>query len=292
VLKGRLGLDSARIPHKDRNGLLWLAHGQLTVVDGTLRFTTKGDADWTPGAYDIAFQDVSCILLEPGTTVSHDALRLLARHGTGLVATGVDGVRLYASMPFGPDRSAVARTQVTRWADPATRLEVARKMYALRLGEILPGTRIEQLRGMEGIRARKMYALLAERHGVRWTGRAYDREKPEETDRVNQAVNHASTAVVACAHVATAAIGALPQLGFIHEDSGISFVLDVADLYRDEVTLPCAFIGVREAEQSAGELERIVRRTVGAQVRRRKLVSAMIDRIREILDVDDAGGDP
>ena len=113
MLKGRLGLETARIPHVDRHGLLWLARGMLTVRDGTLRFerggVKTGDDPLGPGDYAIPFQTVSMILLGPGSTVSHDALRLLARHGTALAAVGEDGVRLYTAPPLIPDRSGLAR---------------------------------------------------------------------------------------------------------------------------------------------------------------------------------------
>ena len=104
MLKGRLGLETARIPHADRHGLLWLSRGALTVRDGTLRFERNAGPDSsTPldaGEYGIPFQTISMILLGPGSTVSHDALRLMARHGTGLVAVGEDGVRCYTALPL------------------------------------------------------------------------------------------------------------------------------------------------------------------------------------------------
>src|SRR6056297_2163219 len=105
VFKGRLGLDTARVPHTDRHGLMWLERGRLAVEDGNLVFTTAGFDDLEAGAYDIPYQQVSNILLCPGGVVRHDALRILARRDTGLLAVGSKGVRLYAAtMPFGPDR--------------------------------------------------------------------------------------------------------------------------------------------------------------------------------------------
>lgn len=294
VLKGRLGLETARVPHADRHGLLWLSRGQLYVEDGTLRFATAGGgpADLPKGDYAIPFQLLSCILLQPGCTVSHDALRLMARHGTGLVATGEDGVRMYASMPFGPDDSALARRHVACWADPERRLRVARRMYALRLGEILPHADIAVLRGIEGARMKETYKRLAEQYGVEWRGRRYDRADPESADLPNQAINHAATAVEAVALVAVAAVGAVPQLGFIHEDSGSAFALDIADLFRDAVTLPVAFGAVREVGRRPGgaPLERVVRKLAGKTFREKALVPSMIDRIKELLDADDGGG--
>lgn len=290
VLKGRLGLETARVPHVDRHGLLWLARGRLYVEDGTLRFATTGGgaADLPAGDYAIPFQMVSCIILAPGTTVSHDALRLLARHGTGLVAAGDDGVRHYASMPFGPDASALARCQVTLWSDAESRIRVARRMYALRLGEILPNTDISVLRGIEGARMKETYQRLAEQYGLDWAGRRYDRTDPTAADLANQAINHAATAVEAAALVAVAVSGAIPQLGFIHEDSGHAFALDIADLFRDSITLPVAFGAVREAARTpALPLERITRKLAGRAFRDKELIPSMIDRIKDLLDADD-----
>ena len=155
MLRGRLGLETARIPHADRHGLLWLSRGALAVRDGTLRFERQGPpGDGTAlesGEYGIPFQSLSMILLGPGSTVSHDALRLMARHGTALVAVGEDGVRCYTAPPLMPDTSDVARRQMRAWGDPAgSRITIARKMYALRLGEVLPQQDISALRGVEG----------------------------------------------------------------------------------------------------------------------------------------------
>ena len=167
MLRGRLGLETARIPHADRHGLLWLSRGALTVRDGTLRFERQGPpGDGTAlesGEYGIPFQSLSMILLGPGSTVSHDALRLMARHGTALVAVGEDGVRCYTAPPLMPDASDVARRQMRAWGDPTgSRITIARKMYALRLGEVLPQQEISALRGVEGARMRQTYRLVAQ----------------------------------------------------------------------------------------------------------------------------------
>jgi len=224
------------------------------------------------------------ILLGPGSTVSHDALRLLARHGTLLAAVGEDGVRCYTAPPLGPDRSDYARRQAELWADPKKRLDIARRMYAWRLGEVLPHRDIAVLRGIEGARMKKTYTVLASQFGIRWKGRRYDRSKPTAADDPNQAINHAATAVQAAATIAVAAVSALPQLGFIHEDSDQSFVLDVADLYRDSVTLPIAFAVAKEAEKNFQDpIDRLVRKRAAKEFRKQKLISAMIDRIKDLL---------
>lgn len=295
MLKGRLGLETARVPHVDRHGLLWLGRGRLFVDSGTLRFATVGFADLQAGEYDIAFQGLSTVILTPGTSITHDALRLLARHGTGLLAVGEGGVRFYAGMPLGPDESKLARRQVELWADKRSRVAVAKRMYAIRMGQELPQGDLNALRGIEGARAKAMYRNLAQQHGIAWSGRRYDRKDPEAADLPNQAINHAATAIQGAAMVATAAVGAVPQLGFIHEESGLAFCLDVADLFRDEVTIPVAFRAVKQVEASRHRLvvERCVRKLAGEAMRRQKVIPQMIDRIKELLaDADDGGGDP
>lgn len=293
MMKGRLGLDDARVPHKDRHGILWLSRGQLAVQHGTLHFVAAGDATLPAGRYDIPYQGLSCLVLGPGTTISHDAIRLLARHGTGLVASGTDGVRMYGSMPFGPDRSELARTQARYWADASGhRIRLILQMYEWRMGERLNVTDIRSLRGIEGARVKRSYQLLAQKHGVSWSGRRYDRNKPDHTDPVNMAVNHAAVAVYAAAQVAVACVGAIPQLGFIHEASGIAFCLDIADLYRESVTLPAAFRAVKRSKQRHEDLERCARQEAGRALREGRVVSDMIDRIKELFRAHDGSGDP
>lgn len=282
MLKGRLGLEEARIPHADRHGLIWLDRGNLTVEDGCLRFVTAGGS-LIAGDYRIPHQSVSMVLLGPGSTISHDALRLLARHGTAMAAVGDDGVRCYTAPPLGPDRSDLARRQAQLWSDPKQRLDVARRMYAWRLGEVLPHRDITVLRGIEGARMKESYKLVAQRFGLRWVGRHYDRANPEAADEANQAINHASTAVQAAAAIAVASVSALPQLGFIHEDSDQSFVLDVADLYRDTVTLPIAFAVAKDAATNHRDpIDRMVRRHAGKAFRKQQLIPAMIDKIKAL----------
>ena len=293
MLRGRLGLETARIPHADRHGLLWLARGALTVRDGTLRFERDGPADskspLSSGEYGIPFQTLSMILLGPGSTVSHDALRLMARHGTALVAVGEDGVRCYTAPPLMPDSSEIARRQMRAWGDPdGSRITIARRMYAMRLGELVPHTAIDILRGIEGARMRQTYKNLAQQYGIQWRGRRYDRNKPLEADIPNQAINHASVAVTSAAVIAVMAVGAIPQLGFIHEHSGEAFALDIADLFRDTVLLPAAFKSAKAVMADPKlDIERQARRTAGEMLRSERVVSKMIDRIKKLFeDVD------
>lgn len=288
MLKGRLGIDSAKVPHADRAGCLYLARGALTARDGTLAFVqrerTAADA-LDPGDYDIPLQGVSIILLGPGSTVSHDALRLLAHARTALAAVGEDGVRLYTAPPLIPDRSGLARLQARIWADDDLRVMTARRMYALRLGEVLPHADLDVLRGIEGARMKETYALHAQRIGVRWHGRRYDRGNPMAADLPNQALNHAASAVEAAAAVAVCATATIPQLGFIHEDPGQSFVLDLADLYRDSLTIPCAFKAAKlVADRPGDNIERVTRRMTGQALVKQSVIPEMIERIKALIE--------
>ncbi len=292
LFAGRLGLAESRIPHADRHGLIWLSRGKLFVEDGTLRLVCTDSDDLSAGDYAIPYQNVSLILLGPGSTVSHDALRILARHGTLLAAVGEGGVKFYTAPPMGQGHSEIARAQARLWADENERLFVVRRMYAYRFGKILPHRDIAVLRGIEGARMKETYKLAADRFRIPWNGRRYDRNDPNGADIPNQAINHAATFVECAADVAVAAVGALPPLGFIHEDSSNAFTLDIADLFRAEITIPMAFKVARKALDDPGLLlERALRREAAAEFRRAKLVSRMIDRIKELLHVDDGDSD-
>jgi CRISPR-associated protein Cas1 len=206
MLRGRLGLDTARLPHSDRHGLIYLDRGRLSVEDGALTFVSAGGGSTPAGEFTIPHQSISLLLLGPGSSVTQDALRLLARHGTGLAAVGEDGVRMYTAPPLMPDFSHLARRQVMLWADKKHgRMMVARRMYAMRLGEVLPHREIAVLRGIEGARVKESYRLAAQRFGIEWRGRNYDRVNPAATDVPNQAINHAASAVEGAAAIAVTA---------------------------------------------------------------------------------------
>lgn len=292
MLRGRLGLERAQIPHADRHGLIYVDRGALSVQDGCLLFTSGGGV-LEAGAYQLPHQTVSIIMLGPGTTVSHDALRIAARHGTALCAVGEDGSRLYTAPAIGPDRSALARAQATLWANEESRLEVARRMYAMRMGRILPHRDIAVLRGIEGARVKESYRLVAESFGLVWRRRKYDRTRPEAADVANQALNHAAAAVQSAASVAVTALSALPQLGFIHEDSSQSFVLDIADLFREEVTLRIAFSVAKRIEGGDDRsVDRLVRQTASAEFRRKAVIPSMMDKVKALLSAGDGEGVP
>ena len=293
ILPGRLGIAAARVPYVDRHGLIGLSRGKLFVEDGTLRFICAKSDELDAGDYAIPYQNLSMILLGPGSTVSHDALRLLARHGVLLAAVGEGWVKYYTAPPMGQGRSKVARAHGRLWANEKKRIEVAGKMYTIRFAMITHHHNLNILRGIEGSRMKEAYKLLAARYRIPWEGRRYDRSNPNAADIPNQAINHAATVVECAADIAVAAVGALPPLGFIHETSSNAFTLDIADLYRTEISIPLAFqCAHRVLNNRKLSLERVVRQEAAKEFRRYKLIPKMIDQVKVLLNVNDSGSNP
>jgi CRISPR-associated protein Cas1 len=251
--------------------------GRLEVLEGCLRFVTEA------GTQVIPYQRLSCIILEPGTSVTHDALRLLARHGVGLIATGLDGVKCYTAPPLLSDSSTLARRQARAWADPELRLFIARKQFTMRFGETPPERDLDALRGLEGARIREAYKHFSQANGIRWdVPRSVEHGKGD----ANTALNYAADAVYAAAAIAVYTTATIPQLGFLHEDSGRAFVLDVADLHRTSLTIPVAFKAMRTWLDRSCEdsLERAVRAEMMEHLRRRSVVATMIEQIGALLE--------
>jgi CRISPR-associated protein Cas1 len=120
--------------------------------------------------------------------------------------------------------------------------------------------------------------------GLEWNGRKFDRNRPEDSDLPNQAINGVVMCVEALATVAVQATGTIAQLGFIHEDSTKSWLLDVCDLYRTTVTVPLAFKVAKEfPKQHEMTMDRAARRECVAHFKAAGLIDRMIDDIKEVL---------
>lgn len=225
---------------------------------------------------------VACIMLEPGTRVSHHAVALAARVGTLLVWVGEAGVRLYASGQPGGARSDRLLYQARLALDENLRLKVVRKMYALRFGEEPPARRsVDQLRGIEGARVRRIYQLLAKQCGVEWKGRDYDTQDWDSADVANRCLSAATACLYGVTEAAVLAAGYAPAVGFIHTGKPLSFVYDIADIYKFETVVPIAFKVA--ATHTGGNFERAVRLGCRDAFRRTKLLDRIIPDIEEIL---------
>ena len=101
------------IPIKDRLSILYIEKGQLDVLDGAFVVVDK-----TGVRTHIPVGGVVCLMLEPGTRVSHSACALAARVGTLLVWIGEAGVRLYSAGQPGGARADRLLYQAKLALDP------------------------------------------------------------------------------------------------------------------------------------------------------------------------------
>ncbi len=190
---------------------------------------------------------ISTLLCGPGTTVTHGAMTLLADHGCSVCWVGENSVRFYASGSGETRRSANLLHQASVWADPEARMRVIERMYRKRFNPPLSaGLTLQQLRGMEGVRVREGYASASRASGVTWQGRNYKAQDWNAADPVNRALSCANSCLYGLCHAAIVSIGLSPALGFIHTGNALSFVFDVADLYKMDVTVPLAFAAAKE----------------------------------------------
>ena len=264
------------IPMKDRISMIFLEYGQVDVLDGAFVLVDK-----TGVRTHIPIGSVACIMLEPGTRVSHAAIKLAAAVGTLLVWVGEAGVRLYASGQPGGARSDRLLYQAKLALDDELRLKVVRKMYELRFGEEAPSRRsVDQLRGIEGARVRKMYELLAKRHGVQWHGRRYDPKDWAKGDVANQCISAATSCLYGITEAAVLAAGYAPAVGFLHTGKPLSFVYDIADIIKFETVVPVAF---KIAAKNPHSPDRQVRLACRDLFRSDKVLKRLIPLIEEVL---------
>jgi CRISPR-associated protein Cas1 len=264
------------IPIKDRLSVLYVEKGNLDVVDGAFVVVDK-----TGVRTHVPVGGVACLMLEPGTRISHAACSLAARVGTLLVWTGEAGVRLYSAGQPGGARADRLLYQAKLALDPDLRLKVVRRMYAMRFGEEPPARRsVDQLRGIEGARVREMYKRLAQRHGLAWKARDYDPDRWDASDIANRCLSSATACLYGVTESAVLAAGYAPAVGFIHTGKPLSFVYDVADLYKFETVVPVAF---RIAASNPCNPEQQVRLACRDVFRQTKLLDRIIPGIEDLL---------
>ncbi|WP_316897543.1 type I-E CRISPR-associated endonuclease Cas1e [Pseudodesulfovibrio indicus] len=270
------------IPLKERASLVFLEKGRLDVLDGSFVLV---DAEGVRTHVPVG--GVCCLLLEPGTRVSHAAVVLAARAGTLLVWVGEAGVRLYAAGQPGGARSDRLLWQAALALDPRARLNVVRKMFSIRFGDEAPaGRSVEQLRGIEGARVRALYKHMARMHRVPWSGRRYDPGNFDGADVANQCLSAATSCLYGVTEAAVLAAGYAPAIGFLHTGKPRSFVYDIADLLKFETVVPAAF-GV--AAHKPADPERETRLACRDMFRSKRLLKRLIPLIEEVLL---AGGIP
>lgn len=264
------------IPVKDRVSAYFVSPGQLDVLDGAFVVVDKNGV-----RKHIPVGSVTCLMLEPGTRVSHAAVTLASRVGCLLIWVGESGVRLYSAGQPGGARSDRLLYQARLALDDQARLKVVRKMYELRFKEKPPEKRsVEQLRGIEGVRVRKMYELLAKQYKVPWKRRNYDHTKWESGDMANRCLSSATACLYGICEAAILAAGYAPAIGFIHTGKPQSFVYDIADIFKFETVVPIAF---KIASRKPHNPERDVRLACRESFRQSKVLKRLVPVIEQVL---------
>ena len=253
----------------NRMTFLYLEHCQLNREDSAITVRDERGIVYVPAASN------SVLLLGPGTLITHRAMELIGDAGVSVIWVGEHGVRYYASGRPLTHRSKLLIRQAELVSNQRLHLAVVRKMYQMRFpNEDVSHLTMQQLRGREGSRVRSVYRKASREWNVPWNGRTYDPEDFSSGDAVNQALSAGHACLYGLAHAVITALGCSAGLGFMHVGHECSFVYDIADLYKAEVTIPVAFEmaaqqpddlpsatrrRVRDAMVSAHILERMVR---------------------------------
>lgn len=260
---------------KDRMTFLYLEHCTLGRQDGAITVTDEKGVVLVPAAA------ISVLLLGPGTRVTHRAMELMGDTGVGAVWVGEHGVRYYAHGRSLTTRSGLLLKQAEMVINTRKHLSVVRKMYQLRFPEEdVSQLTMQQLRGREGSRVRNVYRKAAQATGVTWNGRMYRPEDFASGDLVNQALSAGHACLYGLAHAVIVALGCAPGLGFVHVGHEGSFVYDIADLYKAEVTIPIAF---QVAAEEPEDLPAVVRRRVRDAMVEHHILERMVHDIRWLL---------
>lgn len=213
------------------------------------------------GTVHVPAATIAAVMLGPGTTVSHQAMMLLADSGATTVWIGEQGVRYYANGRPLARTSRLLESQAALVSNQSSRLRVAREMYAMRFpDDVVSHLTMQQLRGREGARVRKLYREHAADAGVEWKSRKYRPDAFDDSDDLNMALSAATACLYGVVHAVVVALGASPALGFVHTGHDRSFVFDVADLYKMDIAVPVAFgVVARGSEDIGADVRRAMR---------------------------------
>lgn len=236
------------------------------------------------GVTPIPCASLALIMIGPGTSITHAAIKALSDNGCLAIWCGEEGVRFYAS-GFGETRSAKNIMRQAQLASiPAFRTIVAKKMYSMRFKEnISPEVTIEQLRGREGVRMKMAYANASQETGVPWKGRQYNRNNWDQSDPINRALSAANACLYGLCHSAIISMGYSPALGFVHVGKHLSFVYDIADLYKVDYIIPICFEIVK---QDSTHVDSRVRLACREHFKSNHLLGQIAEDIPKVFDIE------
>jgi CRISPR-associated protein Cas1 len=264
---------------RDRISFLYFEHCRIEQDDKAIAVFKEKSKFFVPCAA------ISTLLLGPGTSITHAAMKTLAENICEVQWVGEDVMKFYAHGRSGAGNARRLIHQATLWADSIQRLAVVRRMYLFRFDEPLSDDlTLQQIRGHEGVRVRTLYQQWSEKTGVEWTGRDYKQDDWNAANPINQALSIANTCLYAVCQAAMLSVGYSPALGFIHTGKPLSFVYDIADLYKAETTIPAAFEAVSE---TYFDLDRLVRRKCRDKFNDCRLMHRLVQDIDRVLAFGD-----
>ena len=265
----------------DRVSFIYVEHAKIHRKDGAITVT---DAK---GIVHIPVAMIGVLLLGPGTDISHRAVQLLGETGTSICWVGEQGIRQYAHGRALSHSSRLLEAQARLVSNQRLRLNVAKKMYAMRFpNEDVDNLTMQQLRGREGARIRKVYSSLAKEYGIDWNGREYKVDDFESGTPINQALSVGNVALYGLVYSVIAALGLSPGLGFVHTGHDLSFVYDIADLYKAEISIPIAFETTAIAMQDGTtDIESMTRHKIRDFIYQTKLMERIVRDIQNLLEV-------
>lgn len=255
---------------------IYLEHCRVSREDSAITAADDKGTVFIPAA------SISVLLFGPGTMVTHRAMELIGDVGVTVIWVGEHGVRFYAGGRAMTHSSRLLIRQAELCSNQRKHLEVARKMYEMRFPEEdVSNLTMQQLRGREGSRIRKLHRTCSAQYHVPWSGREFDPEEFAEGNDINQALSAAHACLYGLAHAVIFALGCSPGLGFVHVGHERSFVYDVADLYKAEVTIPVAF---QTAAAQPDDIGAATRRNVRDAFSRMRILERMVRDVRYLLN--------
>lgn len=264
----------------DRTTFIYLEHAKLNRVDSAIQVSDSEGIVYIPAAI------INVLFLGPGVDVTHRAMELMGDSAMAVVWVGENGVRQYAHGRSLNHSSLLIEAQAKLVSNTRSRLNVARKMYQMRFPDIdVSHLTMQELRGKEGARIRKIYRQESKRTGVKWTRREYKVDDFQSSSPINQALTAANQALYGLCYSVIVALGASPGLGFIHTGHDLSFIYDFSDLYKADYSIPISFDVTREYGKD--DIATHTRHAMRDAFRNGKLLKKMVKDLKFLLEVKD-----
>ena len=263
---------------KDKYPFIYLERGRLEIDDSSIKWI-----DSEQNIVPIPVAALNAILLGPGTSLTHEAVKTATAANCAICWVGEDSLLFYAAGFQATADTRNLKKQVNLSADPVKSLEVARRMYKQRFPDAdLAGKNLKEMMGMEGHRVRALYKAKAEEYQVGWKGRQFQPGKFELSDVTNKVLTSTNAALYGILSSALHSLGYSPHIGFIHSGSPLPFVYDLADLYKEHLCIDLAFSLTRDL---AG---RYNKHKVSAAFRQRVIDSDLLSKIA--MDINEVLG--